>query len=263
MNALELHGLEKHYPDFALGPIDLELPGGTVCGLIGENGAGKSTTIKLILDMIDREAGTVKLFGQEEITPLAKADIGVVMGGEGIPTCLTAPQVGKVMADIYPNWDAAAYADYCKRFELPEKKRYADYSKLLLLDEATSGLDPVVRDELIDLLLDFVRDENHAILISSHIVSDLEKLCDTIAFLHKGKLLLCEDKDTLREEYALWHGTAGQLEELDKNAIVSRRVTAYGAEALVKRELVPAGSTLTPVSIEELFVLMVKGENVR
>ena len=138
-----------------------------------------------------------------------------------------------------------------------------DSPKLLLLDEATSGLDPVVRDELIDLLLDFVRDENHAILISSHIVSDLEKLCDTIAFLHKGKLLLCEDKDTLREEYALWHGTAGQLEELDKNAIVSRRVTAYGAEALVKRELVPAGSTLTPVSIEELFVLMVKGENVR
>lgn len=280
MNALELHGLEKHYPDFALGPIDLELPGGTVCGLIGENGAGKSTTIKLILDMIDGDAGTVKLFGQEGITPLAKADIGVVMGGEGIPTCLTAPQVGKVMAGIYPNWDAAAYADWCRRFDLPENKKYGDYStgmkmkqclavalshhpKLLLLDEATSGLDPVVRDELIDLLLDFVRDENHAILISSHIVSDLEKLCDTIAFLHKGKLLLCKDKDTLREEYALWHGTAGQLEELDKNAIVSRRVTAYGAEALVKRELVPAGSTLTPVSIEELFVLMVKGENVR
>ena len=265
MNALELHGLEKHYPDFALGPIDLELPGGTVCGLIGENGAGKSTTIKLILDMIDGDAGTVKLFGQEGITPLAKADIGVVLGGEGIPTCLTAPQVGKVMAGIYPNWDAAAYADWCRRFDLPENKKYGDYStgmkmkqclavalshhpKLLLLDEATSGLDPVVRDELIDLLLDFVRDENHAILISSHIVSDLEKLCDTIAFLHKGKLLLC---------------TAGQLEELDKNAIVSRRVTAYGAEALVKRELVPAGSTLTPVSIEELFVLMVKGENVR
>lgn len=252
MNALELHGLEKHYPDFTLGPIDLELPGGTVCGLIGENGAGKSTTIKLILDMIDGDAGTVKLFGQ----------------------------VGKVMAGIYLNWDAAAYADWCRRFDLPENKKYGDYStgmkmkqclavalshhpKLLLLDEATSGLDPVVRDELIDLLLDFVRDENHAILISSHIVSDLEKLCDTIAFLHKGKLLLCEDKDTLREEYALWHGTAGQLEELDKNAIVSRRVTAYGAEALVKRELVPAGSTLTPVSIEELFVLMVKGENVR
>ena len=277
MNALELHGLEKHYPDFTLGPIDLELPGGTVCGLIGENGAGKSTTIKLILDMIDREAGTVKLFGREEITPLAKADIGVVLSGEGIPTCLTAEQVGKVMAGIYRNWDAGVYAGFCKRFELPAKKKYNEYStgmkmklclavalshhpKLLLLDEATSGLDPVVRDELIDLLLDFVRDEDHAILISSHIVSDLEKLCDTIAFLHKGRLLLCEDKDTLREEYALWHGTAAQLEELAPDVVVSQRVTPYGAEALVKRDGVPTGSALTPVSIEELFVLMVKGE---
>ena len=277
MNALELHGVQKTYPGFTLGPIDLTLPGGTVCGLIGENGAGKSTTIKLILDMIDREAGTVKLFGREEITPLAKADIGVVMGGEGIPTCLTAPQVGQVMAGIYRNWDAGVYAGFCKRFELPAKKKYNEYStgmkmklclavalshhpKLLLLDEATSGLDPVVRDELIDLLLDFVRDEDHAILISSHIVSDLEKLCDTIAFLHKGRLLLCEDKDTLREEYALWHGTVAQLEELAPDVVVSQRVTPYGAEALVKRELVPAGSTLTPVSIEELFVLMVKGE---
>ena len=279
MNALELHGVQKTYPGFTLGPIDLTLPGGTVCGLIGENGAGKSTTIKLILDMIDREAGTVKLFGREEITPLAKADIGVVLGGEGVPTCLTAPQVGQVMAGIYPNWDTDAYTELCRRFDLPENKRYGDYStgmkmkqclavafshhpKLLLLDEATSGLDPVVRDELIDLLLDFVRDEDHAILISSHIVSDLEKLCDTIAFLHKGRLLLCEDKDTLREEYALWHGTAAQLEELAPDVVVSQRVTPYGAEALVKRDGVPTGSALTPVSIEELFVLMVKGENV-
>ena len=279
MNALELHGLEKHYPDFALGPIDLELPGGTVCGLIGENGAGKSTTIKLILDMIDGDAGTVKLFGQEEITPLAKADIGVVLGGEGIPTCLTAPQVGKVMAGIYPNWDAAAYADWCRRFDLPENKKYGDYStgmkmklciavalahhpKLLLLDEATNGLDPVVRDEVTDLLLDFTRDENHSILISSHIVSDLEKLCDTIAFLHKGRLLLCEEKDALREEYALWHGTAAQLAALDTR-VYGKRVTPYGVEALVRRDAMPAGAELTPVSIEELFVLMVKGENVQ
>ena len=165
------------------------------------------------------------------------------------------------MADMA--YTQAGSLPYGAQRRLEIMRALATSPKLLLLDEATSGLDPVVRDELIDLLLDFVRDENHAILISSHIVSDLEKLCDTIAFLHKGKLLLCEDKDTLREEYALWHGTAGQLEELDKNAIVSRRVTAYGAEALVKRELVPAGSTLTPVSIEELFVLMVKGENVR
>ena len=282
MNLLELHGLTKSYPGFTLGPIDLELPGGTVCGLIGENGAGKSTTLKLILDMISRDGGTVRVLSKDDLkaSPCTKEEIGVVLGGEGIPTCLTAPQVGKVMANIYANWDADAYAGFCRRFDLPENKKYGDYStgmkmkqclavalshhpKLLILDEATSGLDPVVRDELIDLLLDFVRDEDHAILISSHIVSDLEKLCDTIAFLHKGRLLLCEDKDALRDEYALWHGTAAQLAELAPDAIVSRRVTAYGAEALVKRELVPADSALTSVSIEELFVTMVKGENAR
>ena len=212
-----------------------------------------------------------------EASPCTKEDIGVVLSGDGIPTCLTAEQVGKVMAGIYRNWDAGVYAGFCKRFELPAKKKYNEYStgmkmklclavalshhpKLLLLDEATSGLDPVIRDELIDLLLDFVRDEDHAILISSHIVSDLEKLCDTIAFLHKGRLLLCEDKDTLREEYALWHGTVAQLEELAPDVVVSQRVTPYGAEALVKRDGVPTGSALTTVSIEELFVLMVKGE---
>ena len=279
MNALELHGLKKSYPDFTLGPLDLTLPGGTVCGLIGENGAGKSTTLRLILGILERDEGSVRVLGRENGKELtcAKEEIGVVLSGEGIPGCMTAPQTGRVMAGIYQNWDAASYADYCRRFELPEKKKFREYStgmkmklllavalshhpKLLLLDEATSGLDPVIRDELIDLLLDFVREEDHAILISSHIVSDLEKLCDTIAFLHRGRLLLCEDKDALREEYALWHGTESQLEELVPAAVVSRRVTPYGAEALVRREDVPAGSALTPVSIEELFVMMVKGE---
>ncbi len=280
MNALEIRGLTKHYKDFTLGPIDLTLPGGTICGLVGENGAGKSTTMKLILSSCEADGGSVTVLGKDnhsaEFT-LTKADLGVVLDAPGIPQCLTTVQVGNVMAGIYPDWDAAAYANLCKKFSLPLHKKYKDLSrgmrmkqglavalahhpKLLLLDEATSGLDPVIRDELIDLLLDFVRDEDHAILISSHIVSDLEKLCDTIAFLHKGQLLLCEDKDTLREEYALWHGTAQQLEELDPAAILRQRTTPYGTEALVRRDAVPVGSPLTPVSIEELFVQMVKGD---
>jgi len=205
--------------------------------------------------------------------------LALVLGSEGIPLCLNAVQAGKVMAGIYQNWDAAAYAELCQKFGLPDKKQYRDYStgmkmklciavalahhpKLLLLDEATNGLDPVVRDEVTDLLLDFARDENHSILISSHIVSDLEKLCDTIAFLHKGRLLLCEEKDALREEYALWHGTAAQLAALDAQ-VYGKRVTPYGVEALVRRDAMPAGAELAPVSIEELFILMVKGENVQ
>ena len=280
MNALELRGLEKHYKDFALGPLDLTLPGGTICGLIGENGAGKSTTLRLILDVVQRDGGTVSILGRDNRENLVqtKEEIGAVMGSDGIPLCLNAVQVGKVMAGIYQNWDADAYAGYCRKFDLPPKKKYKDYStgmkmklciavalshhaRLLLLDEATNGLDPVVRDEVVDLLLDFARDEDHSILISSHIVSDLEKLCDTIAFLHKGKLLLCEEKDALREKYALWHGTAAQLEELDAGAVYGRHLTAYGAEALVRRDAMPAGAELATVSIEELFVLMVKGEN--
>ena len=281
MNALELQGLTKHYKDFTLGPLDLTLPGGTICGLIGENGAGKSTTIRLILDMVQRDGGTVTILGRDSRTASVrtKEEIGVVLGSEGIPLCLNAVQAGKVMAGIYQNWDAAAYAELCQKFGLPDKKQYKDYStgmkmklciavalahhpKLLLLDEATNGLDPVVRDEVTDLLLDFARDENHSILISSHIVSDLEKLCDTIAFLHKGRLLLCEEKDALREEYALWHGTAAQLAALDAQ-VYGKRVTPYGVEALVRRDALPAGAELTPVSIEELFVLMVKGEDVQ
>ncbi len=219
MNALELRGLTKHYKDFTLGPLDLTLPGGTICGLIGENGAGKSTTIKLILDMLQKDGGTVTILGRDSRTDLVhtKEEIGVVLGSDGIPQCLNAVEVGKVMAGIYHNWDAASYTEFCQKFELPEKKN------------------------------------------SSHIVSDLEKLCDTIAFLHKGRLLLCEEKDALREEYALWHGTAAQLAALDTQ-VYGKRVTPYGVEALVRRDAMPAGAELTPVSIEELFVLMVKGE---
>lgn len=280
MNALELHELEKHYPDFTLGPVDLVIPGGTICGLIGENGAGKSTTIKLILDMVEKDGGSVTILGADNKASIVKtkAELGVVLGSGGIPLCLTARQLGKVMAGIYPNWDAQAYEDYCNRFALPWNKKYSSFStgmkmklniavalshkaKLLILDEATNGLDPVVRDEVVDLLLDFAREEDHAILVSSHIVSDLEKLCDTIAFLHKGKLFLCEDKDTLREEFGLWHGTAAQLAELAPGAVYGKRVTPYGTEALVRRDAVPSGTMLTPVSIEELFVMMVKGEN--
>lgn len=279
-NAICIRGLCKHYEDFSLENLDLTVPTGTIVGFVGENGAGKTTTLKAIFGAIRTDGGSIEVLGCTDPDRLDKSQIGVVMEDSFFYETLTPRQVNSIMKSLQPGWDSAEFARLLNDYQLPEKKLIKDMSKgmrmkfrlatalahkpkLLILDEATSGLDPVVRDELIDLLLDFVRDENHAILISSHIVNDLEKLCDTIAFLHKGKLLLCEDKDTLREEYALWHGTAGQLEELDKNAIVSRRVTAYGAEALVKRELVPAGSTLTPVSIEELFVLMVKGENVR
>ena len=277
MNALEIRGLTKDYGAFCLRNLNLTLPSGCILGLIGENGAGKSTTIKLILDMIRKDEGTVTILGQDnqKNLPLLKQDIGVVLDEVGIPECLTPLQVGKIMADTFTRWEDGLYRQYLGRFSLPEKKPFKELSKgmkmklglavalshhprLLILDEATAGLDPVVREEILDILTDFTREESHSVLISSHIVSDLEKICDYIAFLHKGKLMLCEEKDRLLEEYGLIHCSKEQLSELDPQAVRGVKASPYGVEALVRRDGVPAGIPVSPVSIEELFIFMVK-----
>lgn len=277
MNALEIRGLTKSYNGFRLDGLDLTLPSGCIMGLIGENGAGKSTTIKLILDMIRRDSGTVKIFGRDstDAAELTREDIGVVMDEVGIPECLNIKQIGKVMRHTFRNWDEAVFEGFVGKFSLPDGKAFKDFSrgmkmktgiavalshgaKLLLLDEATSGLDPVVRDEVVELFSEFTRDENHSILISSHIVSDLEKLCDYVAFLHKGKLMLCEEKDVLLSEYGTVHCTAEQLDSFPKNTVKHKKESQYGVEAIVLREGVPDCIGISPVSIEELFVFMVK-----
>lgn len=277
MNALEIRNLTKDYGAFRLENLNLTLPCGCIMGLIGENGAGKSTTIKLILDMINRDGGAITILGRDnrEDLILTKQDIGVVLDEVGIPQCLSAVQVGKVMAHTFARWDQELYAQYLKKLDLPEKRPFKEYSKgmkmklgiavalshhpkLLILDEATSGLDPVVRDEVVEMFSEFTRDESHAVLISSHIVSDLEKICDYIAFLHKGKLMLCEEKDRLLEEYGLIHCSQEQLAELDETAVRGVKASPYGVEALVRRNGIPTGMQVSPVSIEELFIFMVK-----
>ena len=277
MNALEIRNLTKTYPGFTLDNLNLTLPSGCIMGLIGENGAGKSTTIKLILDMIHKDSGSITILGKDnsDSIELTKDDIGVVMDEVGIPECLTVKQVGNVMKHTFHNWNDAEYARLVQKLALPDKKQFKELSrgmkmklgiaialshnaKLLLLDEATSGLDPVVRDEVVEMFSDFTRDENHSILISSHIVSDLEKLCDYVAFLHKGKLLLCEEKDQLLAEYGLIHCSAEELQNLPVEAIKHKKENPYGVEAMVLRSAVPASVNISPISIEELFVFMVK-----
>ncbi len=277
MNALEIKNLTKSYPGFTLDNLNLTLPSGCILGLIGENGAGKSTTIKLILDMIHKDSGSIIILGKDntDSIELTKEDIGVVMDEVGIPECLTVKQVGNVMKNTFRNWDDAEYARLAQKLALPDKKQFKEFSrgmkmklgisialshkaKLLILDEATSGLDPVVRDEVVEMFSDFTRDENHSILISSHIVSDLEKLCDYVAFLHKGKLLLCEEKDQLLAEYGLIHCTAEEIQNLPAEAIKYKKENPYGIEAMVLRSAVPANFNVSPISIEELFVFMVK-----
>ena len=274
MNALEIRDLTRHFGDFTLDSLNLTLPGGCILGLIGENGAGKSTTIRLILGMLRPDGGTVIILGRDNRDNLAltKQDIGVVLDEVGIPECMTPKQVGRVMADVFTRWDAKTYEGLLGRFSLPENKKFREFSrgmkmklglavalshqaKLLILDEATSGLDPVVRDEVVSILSEFTRDESHSILISSHIVSDLEKLCDYVAFLHRGKLLLCEEKDMLLSEYGILHC---RPEDLPETGVLHKKLSPYGAEAIVRRDAVNPGTALSPISMEELFVFMSK-----
>ncbi len=277
MNAIEIKDLCKEYPGFSLDHINLTLPRGCIMGLIGENGAGKSTMIKLILDMIRRSGGSITLLGKDnrDNIRLTKEEIGVVLDDVGFSGCLTAKQVGDIMKYTYKNWDADAFSSCLRKLDIVESKPFKDFSrgmrmklgiavamshhaKLLILDEATSGLDPVARDEVVDLFADFTRDESHAILISSHIVSDLEKICDYIAFLHKGKLILCEEKDVLLEKYGIIRCSDKELSIINPDAIKGKKVTDYGTEAIVLRDSIPAGIAVSPIDIEELFIFMVK-----
>ena len=273
MNAIELKDLEKHYRDFDL-RISLSLPQGCILGLVGENGAGKSTTIRMLLGMTKPDGGSLQVLGQPRAD---KEQIGVVLDEPAFPECLTARQVSRIMAGIFRNWDKAAFEGYLKKLSLPENKTFKEFSrgmkmklsiavalshhpKLLVLDEPTSGLDPVVRDEVVELFADFARQEDHSVLISSHIVSDLEKLCDYVAFLHKGRLLLCEERDALREEYGLAQLSKTDFDALDPAVVVGSRRSPYGVSAILRRSDAPAGVAMEPVSIEDLFILMVKGE---
>ena len=280
MNAIEIKGLEKRYDGFQLGSFDLTLPSGCIMGLVGENGAGKSTSIKLIMNAIGRDAGEISVLGVDNRSAGfrdVKEDIGVVLDEAYFPEVMSARNVGKVMALTYKNWDAAAFEGYLKKFSLAPDKIFKDYSrgmrmklaiaaalshgaKLLILDEATSGLDPMARDELLDIFNDFTRDENCSILLSSHIVSDLEKICDYIAFLHRGRLVLCEEKDRLLEEYALIRLPEERLRELPEESVISRRASGYGTEALVLRGGIPAAIPTEHTSLEDIILFLAKGD---
>ncbi|MDE5768975.1 MAG: ABC transporter ATP-binding protein [Oscillospiraceae bacterium] len=278
-NALEIRNLTKNYKEFSLQNLNLTLPSGCIMGLIGENGAGKSTAIRLILDMIRRDAGEILILGQDnrKHPEILREDLGIVLDDTGFSGCLTPKQINHIMKNSFRNWDENYFRGFLKKLSVPDHKQFKELSKgmkmklfiavamshhpkFLILDEATNGLDPLVRDEITDLFLEFTRDETHSVLISSHIVSDLEKICDYIAFLHKGQLMLCEEKDILREKYGIVHCNPDQLRVFPENAVKGKRITKYDAELLIEREHIPNGFPVSPVSIEELFVFMAKEE---
>ena len=278
-NAIEVRGLSKSYPGFKLDDLSLTLPSGYILGFVGENGAGKSTTIRLLLDLISRDSGEVSVLGHDpaEADPSWKNDVGVVLDSIGLPSTLNAVQIGRIMADTFSKWNDDKYDYYLTRFDVPKDKKFTDMSngtkmklgiaialshdaKLLILDEATNGLDPLVRDDVNEVLMEFTRQEDHSIFISSHIVSDLEKICDYIAFLHKGKLMLCEEKDVLSSEYGILACSQDDLSTIDPDAVLHVVKNSYGCRAVVRRDSIPTGLTTDQITIEELFVLMAKEE---
>ncbi len=284
-NILEVRNLTKQYTDFMLDHVSFSIPKGTIMGLIGENGAGKSTTINAILDLIHKDDGTVTFWGQElSSAKQLKEDIGVVFDGINFYETLTAAKVGKISQAAYKQWEDRLYREYLNRFQLPTDKEIKTFSKgmkmklciavalshkpkLLILDEATSGLDPVMRDDILDVFLEFVQDEEHSIMISSHITTDLEKVADNITFIHHGKVLFCKAKDELRYQYGIIRCGAAAFDEIDKSEILAYRKEDYQWNVLVadkeKARRRYKNAVVDDAAIDDILLLYVKGERTK
>lgn len=279
MNSVEIKNLCKNYRDFSLKNVSFTIPEGCVVGFIGENGAGKTTTINCILGAIRPDAGEVKVFGKHTDLLLneERARIGVVMGAEGLPGNLTVKQVERVMAGVFNGWNGETFFRYTDKFSLSSEKKVKELSAgmkqklalavalshgatLLVLDEPTTGLDPVAREEILEEFYDFIQNEKHSVLISSHIMGDLEKICDYIAFIHAGKIVFFEEKDALYEQYGLLKCDRLLLNDFDPSAVVGYTSSPYGASALVRKDLLPSGFVTERAEIEDIMLYFIKGK---
>lgn len=277
---LELSNVIKNYEDFKLDNISFSVPRGCICGFIGQNGAGKTTTIQLILDIVKKDGGAIKVFDQDMETEGAvlKEKIGVVFDEMGFHEFLTANEINCIMKNIYANWQEEVFFDYLKRFSLPRKKRCGSFSRgmrmklqiavalsheaeLLIMDEPTSGLDPIVRNEILQIFQEFVLEENHTILLSSHITGDLERIADMVTFIDHGKIILSGDKNEILENHGLIKCKKEDLEKIDKKDIVSYRQSAFCTEVLVldrkKCSQKYAGMVMEQTTLEEIMIFYV------
>lgn len=297
-NALAVKGLTKKYPDFILDEVSFRVPRGTIVGIIGENGAGKSTIIRAVLNLIEKDSGSIELLGKREPgiekPNLDKSDIGksrigfldrnrvgVVFDGNNFPDTLSPGKLGKLLKTVYATWDENLYSALLERFSVPADKKIRKLSKgmkmklsiaaalshspeLLILDEATSGLDPIVRDDILDILLEFVQKESHAVLMSSHITSDLEKIADYIVFLRDGRVVFEKPKDELRYKYGIIKCGAAQFESIDKSEVIAWRKLDYEWQVLIAdRKAAQAkypDAVIDPATIDDIMLLFVKGE---
>ena len=281
-NILQIADLTKRYPDFYLDHLTLNVPSGSIVGLIGENGAGKTTTMNLILNAVTKDGGDILVFGRDNLSheKEVKQRIGVVQDECNLPFMFSPADIETIMRQIYAQWDSNRYWELLNRFDLPVKQEIGSFSKgmkvkmnfaialahhaeLLLLDEATSGLDPVMRDDVLDLLLDFVQSEKHGVLFSTHIMSDLSKIADYIAFLHEGKLLFFKSKDELIYRYGLIHCGEKLFREIDHDDILAWRKQEYEYQILVADREAAArkykGCVIDPATLDDIMLLYIKG----
>lgn len=284
-STLILKNVNKEYEksNFAIKDISFSVPEGSIVGFIGENGAGKSTTMNCILNVIRRDSGTIEIFGREMTDEDIdiRENIGVIYDSNNFPEYLTARQLADILGRIYSKWDDFCFEQFLRRFGLPESQRIKTYSrgmsmklaiavalshdsKLLILDEATSGLDPIMRDEILDVLLEFVKQENHSILLSSHITSDLEKIADYIVFIHNGEIILNKTKDELIYEYGVIRCSENDFHNILSEDILSSMKKDYQIDVLIKnRKLIEKkykNLIVDSVSLDEIMLLLVKGE---
>lgn len=286
-NILELQQVSKTFSksNFTLDHVSFSLPYGSIMGFVGENGAGKTTTIDCILNTIAKDEGSVKLFGREmqDTDTDIREKIGVVYDGDNFPGHWSAEQLSRIMQGFYTNWDDELFRKYLGEFQLPPKQRIKHYSRgmtmklaiaaalshhpqLLILDEATSGLDPIMRDEMLDVFLDFVQEEDHSILLSSHITSDLEKVADYITFIHNGKLIMTASKNDLVYHYAVMRCKESQFRALQRDDMIAYRKRDFQIDVLVsdgkEAQRKYKDAVIDHVSLDEIMLLLVKGERV-
>jgi len=290
---IEVEHLTKKYQDFTLDDVSFKIPAGSIVGFVGENGAGKSTTIKAMLGLMPIEAGDIKILGKQigkEKNEEWREQIGVVFDECNFPQELRVKDIRKILGSIYRTWDDAKFSEYLSRFQLPCDKKIKDLSKgmkmklciaavlghdsrVLILDEATSGLDPIIRNEILDIFREYVMEEERTVFLSSHITSDIEKIADYIMFIHKGHVLFFENKDDLIYNYCLVNCSAEQAGRIPGEIIVGSRRNAFGMSVLVKnkQKLTDSGflqvrEEETPpavdrVSVEDIMLYIVKEQS--
>ncbi|NLO08972.1 MAG: ABC transporter ATP-binding protein [Clostridiales bacterium] len=280
--AIEVENMSKRFDGFLLDKINFKVPSGSIMGFVGENGAGKTTTIKAILNLIYPDEGSISIWGKPacNLSMDLRSNLGVVFEGSNLHDNLTTDNVNKIMMNIYPNWDQSVFYNYLNRFKLPNNKKLKDFSrgmkmklsisialshnsKLLILDEATSGLDPMIREEILDIFMDFIQDEGHTILFSTHIISDIEKIADYVTFIHDGRIVLSENKDELIYRHGIVRCKRDDVGKIDRSYIVGIRENDFGAEIMIKdldtfkrryREFIPEKTT-----IEEIMLFVSRG----